>query len=72
MKFQIAKTGWWRCGLVWALKDWESARRGDHRLIGPTPPALREINYYAAVYSQDGVVQVQIKTELGGWVDVQS
>ncbi len=34
MKFQIAKTGWWRCGLVWALKDWESARRGDHRLIG--------------------------------------
>ena len=41
-------------------------------VIGPTPPALREIIHYAAVYSQDGLVQVQIKTELGGWVDVQS
>ncbi len=41
MKFQIAKTGWWRCGLVWALDatlsaTWrkDSTRLDDHRLIG--------------------------------------
>ncbi len=39
---------------------------------GPIAAAYREINHYAVVYSQDGVVQVQMKTELGGWMDVQS
>jgi len=34
MKLLITETWSWKCGLVWGLKDWESARRGDHRLVG--------------------------------------
>lgn len=37
---------------------------------GPAPHAWREINHYAAVYSQDGPVRIEVKTDRG-WKPVE-
>lgn len=39
-------------------------------VVAPDDDALREIRHYAAVYSQDGPVKIQLKTRGGRWANL--
>ncbi len=48
------------------IQDGQSVAKVD----GPDDDARREIARYAFVYSKDGPVRIEVKTNKGRWVDL--